>query len=170
MTGTGRSYSKGFQTRVKWFKVRRQKEEVSLAAGGGLETQEEQKKINERRYSEKLFNYVESVIITLEYLIMPQSTRIFKKRSGKIYKKSEKAVTQVENLSPNGQQTCAKERKIPNIDDSFSAENTGVEKHFYGLIHHPWLNHDQRLKGNLHEQANADRSDQLDVYPNWRVG
>ncbi|GBO39727.1 hypothetical protein AVEN_209200-1 [Araneus ventricosus] len=56
---------------------------------------------------------------------MPRSTRIFKKRSGKIYKKSEKAVTQVENLSPNGQQTCTKERKIPNIDDSFSAENTG---------------------------------------------
>ncbi|GBM35949.1 hypothetical protein AVEN_71929-1 [Araneus ventricosus] len=39
-----------------------------------------------------------------------------------------------------------------------------------GLIHHPWLNHDQRLKGNLHEQANADRNYQLDVYPNWRVG
>ncbi|GBN54824.1 hypothetical protein AVEN_133113-1 [Araneus ventricosus] len=56
---------------------------------------------------------------------MPRSTRIFKKRSGKIYKKSEKAVTQVENLSPNEQQTCAKERKIHNIDDSFSAENTG---------------------------------------------
>ncbi|GBN83025.1 hypothetical protein AVEN_62822-1 [Araneus ventricosus] len=56
---------------------------------------------------------------------MPRSTRIFKKRSGKEYKKSEKAVTQVQNLSPNEQQTCAKERKIPNIDDSFSAENTG---------------------------------------------
>ncbi|GBM64204.1 hypothetical protein AVEN_159588-1 [Araneus ventricosus] len=40
----------------------------------------------------------------------------------------------------------------------------------YGLIHHPWLNHDQRLKGNLHEQANADRNDELDVYLNWRVG
>ncbi|GBM24773.1 hypothetical protein AVEN_245030-1 [Araneus ventricosus] len=59
---------------------------------------------------------------------MPRSTRIFKKRSGKIYKKSEKAVIQVENLSPNAQKTCAKERKIPNIDYSFSAENadTGV--------------------------------------------
>ncbi|GBM23612.1 hypothetical protein AVEN_117367-1 [Araneus ventricosus] len=56
---------------------------------------------------------------------MPRSTRIFKKRSGKIYKKSEKVVTQVENLSPNGQQICDKERKIPNIDYSFSAENTG---------------------------------------------
>ncbi|GBN94310.1 hypothetical protein AVEN_121589-1 [Araneus ventricosus] len=56
---------------------------------------------------------------------MPRSTRIFKKRSGKIYRKSEKAVTQVGNLSPNVQQSCAKERKIPNIDDSFSAENTG---------------------------------------------
>ncbi|GBM66503.1 hypothetical protein AVEN_23769-1 [Araneus ventricosus] len=38
----------------------------------------------------------------------------------------------------------------------------------YGLIHHPWLNPDQRLKGNLHEQANADRNDRLDVSPNWR--
>ncbi|GBO12811.1 hypothetical protein AVEN_231768-1 [Araneus ventricosus] len=37
-----------------------------------------------------------------------------------------------------------------------------------GLIHHPWLNPDQRLKGNLHEQANADRNDRLDVSPNWR--
>ncbi|GBL80155.1 hypothetical protein AVEN_29140-1 [Araneus ventricosus] len=40
----------------------------------------------------------------------------------------------------------------------------------YGLIHHPWLNPDQRLKGNLHEQANADRNDRLDVSPNWRAG
>ncbi|GBN00720.1 Fatty acid synthase [Araneus ventricosus] len=60
----------------------------------------------------------------LEYLIMPRSMRIFKKSSGKEYKKSEMAVTQVQNLSPNGQ-SCAKERKIPNIDVSFSAENTG---------------------------------------------
>ncbi|GBL66409.1 hypothetical protein AVEN_243915-1 [Araneus ventricosus] len=40
-----------------------------------------------------------------------------------------------------------------------------------GLIHHPWLNHDQRLKGNLHKQANAERNDRLDVYPklaSWR--
>ncbi|GBL86999.1 hypothetical protein AVEN_273895-1 [Araneus ventricosus] len=36
-----------------------------------------------------------------------------------------------------------------------------------GLIHHPWLNYDQRLKGNLHEQANADRNDRQDD-PNWR--
>ncbi|GBM84173.1 hypothetical protein AVEN_171976-1 [Araneus ventricosus] len=40
----------------------------------------------------------------------------------------------------------------------------------YGLIHHPWLNPDQRLKGNLPEQANADRNNRLDVSPNWRVG
>ncbi|GBL86617.1 hypothetical protein AVEN_115470-1 [Araneus ventricosus] len=39
----------------------------------------------------------------------------------------------------------------------------------HGLIHHPWLNPDQRLKGNLHEQANADRNVRLDVSPNWRV-
>ncbi|GBN88583.1 hypothetical protein AVEN_80092-1 [Araneus ventricosus] len=39
-----------------------------------------------------------------------------------------------------------------------------------GLIHYPWLNPDQRLKGNLHEQANADRNDRVDVSPNWRVG
>ncbi|GBN48954.1 hypothetical protein AVEN_236152-1 [Araneus ventricosus] len=39
-----------------------------------------------------------------------------------------------------------------------------------GLTHHPWLNHDQRLKRSLLEQANADRNDHLDVYPNWRVG
>ncbi|GBO37195.1 hypothetical protein AVEN_3288-1 [Araneus ventricosus] len=39
-----------------------------------------------------------------------------------------------------------------------------------GLIHHPWLNPDQRLNGNLHEQANADRNDRLDVSSNWRVG
>ncbi|GBN33812.1 hypothetical protein AVEN_170246-1 [Araneus ventricosus] len=50
---------------------------------------------------------------------MPRSARIFKKRSRKIYKKSEKVVTQVENLSPNVQKTCAIERKIPNIDDFF---------------------------------------------------
>ncbi|GBM53300.1 hypothetical protein AVEN_259292-1 [Araneus ventricosus] len=43
-------------------------------------------------------------------------------------------------------------------------------KNANGLIHHPWLNHDQQLKGNSHEQANADRNDQLYVYPNWRVG
>ncbi|GBO09493.1 hypothetical protein AVEN_51909-1 [Araneus ventricosus] len=43
-------------------------------------------------------------------------------------------------------------------------------KNPYGLIRHPWLNHDQRLNGNLHEPANADRNDRLDVYPNWRVG
>ncbi|GBL89011.1 hypothetical protein AVEN_255167-1 [Araneus ventricosus] len=41
---------------------------------------------------------------------------------------------------------------------------------YNGLIHHAWLNPDQRLKGNLHEQANADRNDRLDVSPNWRVG
>ncbi|GBM86698.1 hypothetical protein AVEN_222222-1 [Araneus ventricosus] len=43
-------------------------------------------------------------------------------------------------------------------------------KQSYGLIHHPWLNPDQQLKGNLHEQANADRNDRPDVSPNWRVG
>ncbi|GBM11203.1 hypothetical protein AVEN_133930-1 [Araneus ventricosus] len=43
-------------------------------------------------------------------------------------------------------------------------------KSTYGLIHHPGLNHDQRLKGNLHEQANAGRNDRLVVYPNCRVG
>ncbi|GBN32602.1 hypothetical protein AVEN_94565-1 [Araneus ventricosus] len=50
---------------------------------------------------------------------------ILKKRSGKNYKISEKAVNEVQNLSPNAQQTCAKERKLPNIDDCFSTENTG---------------------------------------------
>ncbi|GBN14052.1 hypothetical protein AVEN_274703-1, partial [Araneus ventricosus] len=39
-----------------------------------------------------------------------------------------------------------------------------------GLIHHPWLNHDQQLKGNLQEQANADRNDRLDIHPKGRVG
>ncbi|GBM10652.1 hypothetical protein AVEN_7924-1 [Araneus ventricosus] len=56
---------------------------------------------------------------------MPRSHRIFKNRSGKNYKSSVNSVTEVENLSPNAQQTCDKERKIPNIDESFSAENTG---------------------------------------------
>ncbi|GBN39182.1 hypothetical protein AVEN_15522-1 [Araneus ventricosus] len=41
---------------------------------------------------------------------------------------------------------------------------------YHGLIHHPWLNPDQRLKRNVHEHANADRNDRLDVSPNWRVG
>ncbi|GBN36967.1 hypothetical protein AVEN_216704-1 [Araneus ventricosus] len=45
-----------------------------------------------------------------------------------------------------------------------------ITKATHDLIHHPWLNPDQRLKGNLHEQANADRNDRLDVSPNWRVG
>ncbi|GBO13812.1 hypothetical protein AVEN_75214-1 [Araneus ventricosus] len=30
------------------------------------------------------------------------------------------------------------------------------------------VSHNQRLNWNLHEQANADRNDRLDVYPNWR--
>ncbi|GBN20598.1 hypothetical protein AVEN_211217-1 [Araneus ventricosus] len=42
------------------------------------------------------------------------------------------------------------------------------ERNFYGLIDHPWLNHDQRLNWNLYEQVNADRNDRLDVYPNRR--
>ncbi|GBM52289.1 hypothetical protein AVEN_51722-1 [Araneus ventricosus] len=45
-----------------------------------------------------------------------------------------------------------------------------VTYHTNGLIHHPWLNHDQQLKGNSHEQANADRNDRLDIHPNGRVG
>ncbi|GBM58745.1 hypothetical protein AVEN_183574-1 [Araneus ventricosus] len=63
MMGMGRWNSKGCQTRVKWFKVRRQKEEISLAASRPREPQKsrqrhrrEENKINERRYSEKLFN------------------------------------------------------------------------------------------------------------------
>ncbi|GBN61783.1 hypothetical protein AVEN_85525-1 [Araneus ventricosus] len=38
-----------------------------------------------------------------------------------------------------------------------------IIRHTYGLIHHRWLNHDQRLKVNLHKQAIADRNDRLDV-------
>ncbi|GBM45776.1 hypothetical protein AVEN_208094-1 [Araneus ventricosus] len=52
----GRWNSKGCQTLVKCFQVRRQKEEVSLAAGPrGQRHRRSQKKIDERRYREKLF-------------------------------------------------------------------------------------------------------------------
>ncbi|GBM89991.1 hypothetical protein AVEN_43442-1 [Araneus ventricosus] len=55
---------------------------------------------------------------------MPRSTRIFKKRSSKNYKISEKAVTEVQNLTSNAPGSSAKKRKITNIDESFSSENT----------------------------------------------
>ncbi|GBN26881.1 hypothetical protein AVEN_62795-1 [Araneus ventricosus] len=48
--------------------------------------------------------------------------------------------------------------KIPLVDVNITELNPvdllGSDLH--DLIHHPWLNHYQRLKGNLHEQANAD--------------
>ncbi|GBN36197.1 hypothetical protein AVEN_181187-1 [Araneus ventricosus] len=59
---------------------------------------------------------------------------------------------------------------IYNKVDGFSKLLSPSTDNIHGLIHHPWLNPDQRLKGNLHEQANDDRNDRLNVSLNWRVG
>ncbi|GBL81684.1 hypothetical protein AVEN_93467-1 [Araneus ventricosus] len=62
--GMGSWNSKGCRTRVKGFKVQRQKEEVSLAAGLGIRDTEEDKKkstkdVTVKNYSLKLYYYKE---------------------------------------------------------------------------------------------------------------